>query len=349
MRLLVITQIVDRTDPTLGFFVPWIEELARRVEQVEVLCLKKGTHTLPDSVRVRSLGKETMRLPRPLARVAYLVRFCSLLLSAKSYDAVFVHMNEEYVLLAGLYWRLTGKRVYLWRNHYEGSFLTDIAASFCTKVFCTSRYSYTARYKKTVIMPTGVNIDSLSMEVPVAREPRTILSLARLSPSKRPELLLEAYALLAKRGIDFTARFVGGVKEPESGYLEALRKRAEELGIASRVEFLGPVPNTETFKEYRRAEVFVNASPSGMLDKTMFKAMAAGSVVVAASKDLAAEVEGRYIFNEQSVEHLADTLAQALTITPEARQALMVIYERVLARHELPVLMDTLVSEMAPG
>ena len=68
-------------------------------------------------------------------------------------------MNQEYVLIAGWLWKLLGKRTYLWRNHYAGSWLTDVAAVFCTKVFCTSKHSYTVKYKKTVLMPVGVDTE----------------------------------------------------------------------------------------------------------------------------------------------------------------------------------------------
>jgi len=58
MKLLVVTQVVDTEDPVLGFFVRWVEELAKHVESVEVICLREGKHMLPVNVHVHSLGKE---------------------------------------------------------------------------------------------------------------------------------------------------------------------------------------------------------------------------------------------------------------------------------------------------
>lgn len=346
MRLLVATQILDRKDPTLGFFVPWVEELARRVESVEVICLQKGEFVLPQNVRVRSLGKESMRLPRPLARLVYAWRFYALLFSSKPYDAVFVHMNEEYLLLGGALWNMLGKRVYLWRNHYDGSVLVDLVSSYCTKVFCTSRYSYTAKYSHSVIMPTGVNVDSLRTEIPIERVPHSILSLARLSPSKRPEFLLLAYARLKEKGIPFTASFVGGVKDENSGYEEELKKLAATLKVEDRVAFVGPVPNTETFRHYRACEVFVNASRSGMLDKAIFKAMAAGALILASSLDLAAEVREEFIFEEDNLEDFVEKLEKLLSYSEEQRTKARKEFESVVERHSLPRLMDRLVEEM---
>lgn len=36
MKLLIVTQVVDTEDPALGFFVRWIEELARHHSLGEV-------------------------------------------------------------------------------------------------------------------------------------------------------------------------------------------------------------------------------------------------------------------------------------------------------------------------
>jgi hypothetical protein len=131
MRLLVITQKINNTDPVLGFFHQWIAEFAKRAESIIAICLEKGTCALPANVRVRSLGKEV----RP-SRLLYLVHFFTYLWQErKNYDAVLVHMNQEYVLLGALPWRLLGKKIYMWRNHHSGSVFTQIAGYLCNKVF----------------------------------------------------------------------------------------------------------------------------------------------------------------------------------------------------------------------
>ena len=59
MKLLIITQKVDRNDPILGFFHRWLEEFAKNCEQVTVICLYKREYNLPGNVKVLSLGKES--------------------------------------------------------------------------------------------------------------------------------------------------------------------------------------------------------------------------------------------------------------------------------------------------
>ena len=99
---MVITQKVDQTDGLLGFFQRWLEELARHYSQVVVICLFKGQADLPPNVRVLSLGKES-----GAGRLVYFWRFFKYVIAErKNYDSVFVHMNPEYLVLAGWLWRL---------------------------------------------------------------------------------------------------------------------------------------------------------------------------------------------------------------------------------------------------
>lgn len=280
MRLLIITQVVDSQDTALGAYVRWLEELSTRFERLEVICLKEGTHELPENVRVHSLGKE-----RGANRLQYIYRFYRYVWKLRSeYDAVFVHMNQEYIILAGLFWKWMRKPIYMWRNHYAGSQVTDLAVLFCKKVFCTSKYSYTAKFKKTVLMPVGVEVAEFEGDA-VTREPRSILFLARMASSKRPEMLIDALGEVLARGISFTGSFYGSALPEDASYYESLQARAESLGLRDRVQFYPGVPHEMTPTIYRAHDISVNCSPSGMFDKTLFEAAAAGCRVIASSED----------------------------------------------------------------
>src|SRR3989344_2582413 len=99
MRLLICTQAVDKDDRVLGFFHTWLIEFAKHFKQITIICLKEGAHTLPNNVLVYSLGKEKGHPPH-LSKLVYAWRFVRLAWKLrKNYDAVFVHMNQEYVLL----------------------------------------------------------------------------------------------------------------------------------------------------------------------------------------------------------------------------------------------------------
>jgi glycosyltransferase involved in cell wall biosynthesis len=340
MRLLILTQVVDERDPVLGFFVRWIEELSHRYESLEVICLREGKHAFSQNVRVHSLGKES-----GASRLKCVIRFYTYVWKLrKDYDAVFVHMNQEYVLLAGLLWNILRKPVYMWRNHYAGSFLTDIAASFCTKVFCTSRYSYTATYKKSVLMPVGVDTERFHADTNVLREPRSILFLSRISPSKRPDLFIEALGILIQKGISFIASVYGSPLPADLVYYESLKARAEALGLLDRVRFYPGVSKEKAPDIFRSHEIFVNCSPSGMFDKTLFEATASGCLVLASSADFEKETDSELYFRDAV--SLAQKLQTILIGAHDMRGMLLHTLREATHRNALPILIKKLTQEI---
>lgn len=310
MRLLIITQALDLDDPIHSTYHDWVAGLAGKFESVEAICLAEGRHTLPPNVFVHTLGKHGLD-GTPLAkRMIYAWRLLRFVWTLRArYDAVFIHMNEEYAVIAGWLWRLLGKRVYMWRNHYAGTFLTDLGAFWCHATFCTSRFSYTAKYKKNRLMPVGVELSRFHAQ-DEPRIPRSILSLSRIAPSKRLEILLDALGLLHKEGIAFTASIIGTPLQMYEPYHRMLQAKASTLGIKEQVAFQPGIPNTQATIAYARHEYFVNCSPSGMLDKTMFEAAASGCIVLATSEDFKDEAGERFWF--RNADELAARLAQAL-------------------------------------
>jgi glycosyltransferase involved in cell wall biosynthesis len=127
---------------------------------------------------------------------------------------------------------------------------------------------------RVAVVPNSVPLPGPSMAQP---EPERILFLGRLEAAKGVFELLGAAARLAH---DFPAlRLVFGGE----GDADALRKRAAELGIAGRLEFLGWVDPHERDAQLARAGVFCLPSHAEGLPMSMLEAMAAGCAVVASS------------------------------------------------------------------
>jgi glycosyltransferase involved in cell wall biosynthesis len=259
MKLLIVTQAVDTEDPVLGFFVRWVEEFAKHTERIEVICLKEGKHTLPTNVRVHSLGKE-----RNVLRVQYVFNFYKYIWRLRrDYDTVFVHMNPEYIVAAGLLWRLMGKRVALWYTHKSVNLKLRIAAIFAGVIFTASKESFRLRTKKLRVMGHGIDTDFFSPDTSVVRGDWA-LSVGRLMPSKRHDLAIR----IAVRD-DKELRIAG--EGPEQKSLEAL---ARELGV--RVQFLGALMQSQLREEYRKAAYLIHTSETGSLDKVVLEALACG-------------------------------------------------------------------------
>jgi glycosyltransferase involved in cell wall biosynthesis len=341
-RLLILTQKVDKNDDVLGFFHAWIAEFAKHCEKVTVICLGKGEYDLPENVKVLSLGKEResgIRNQESGSRRSLFLIHNSLFKKARyishffryiwherrQYDTVFVHMNQEYVLLGGIFWKLMGKKITMWRNHYAGNVLTRIAMIFSDKIFCTSKYSFTARSKKTVLMPVGIDtakfINLESSKIPkIHRVKNSILFLGRIAPSKNLHVFIEALGFLGKQGIDFSANIYGNAAPKDSRYLERIKTDVTALNLDARVHFHNGVPNYKIPEIYNAHEIFVNASPSGMYDKTIFEAMSCEGLVLTSNLNLKDRIDEKFIFKENDAGDLAQKLQVLLGMNVETRE-----------------------------
>ncbi len=336
-RLLVFTQAIDTKDPVLGFFHGWLRAFAAKFPHIHAVGLRVGAHDVPANVQVYSLGKESGG-----NRLLYILRFYRLAWTLRrEYDAVFVHMNPEYVVLGGIFWRLMGKRVYLWRNHWAPGIVTDIAVALSHKTFCTSKSSYVAKYRKNVLMPVGIDTDMFRPVPGMERKPRSILSLGRIAPSKNIHVMLEAFKILKSRGIDFTASMYGDALPKGAGYLEDQKRFVRENNLSDNVVFYPGVKNSETPAIYSVHEVFVNASASGMFDKTIFEAVACGCTSIACSEDYRQFAGDKLWFKAGDAHQLSDRIEQFLGSagTNELR-------EQVARDHSLGTLVGMLRREM---
>lgn len=342
MRLLLTTQTVDKDDPFAGFFHGWIEKFATHFEHITIICLQEGAHSLPSNVEVLSLGKEhrSSRLVRIWKFFGYIRA------RRKEYDAVLVHQNEEYVLLAGWLWKRWGKKVYMWRNHWAGSRRTDRAARWCDKIFCTSKFSYTMKYPKTVLMPVGVDMNIFDRLPEVPRDPRGVLFYARLAPSKRPDLLLEALALLNKKEVLFTADFYGSALPKDELYVQLLQEKTKEWGLEERVRFFPGVRHAEGAQLFNSHVLYVDLGASGMYNKTLFEAAACESMVLTASADFAELVDDKFIYREKGSQELCDRIEKLLTLPLKEQQGAGVQLHNIAKKHSLEALASRLAQEL---
>lgn len=339
MKLLILTQKVDQNDTVLGFFHGWVAEFAKQCEEVTVIALGVGTYNLPDNVHVLSLGKETGK-----SRLKYMWNFYRFILGERNnYDHVFVHMNQEYVLLGGLIWRILGRHIFLWRNHPKGGYLTNVAVFLSDIVYATSPYSYVKKHYpgKTILMPVGVNTNIFRADGLTIRDPRAILIFGRISPIKHIELFLQSLVVLKRRGVSCTVDIIGDPHNPgDDAYRESLCDfiKTEELG--EMVNILPGVPNNETPTLYRKYGIMVNMTDVGSFDKTIIEAMSGEMLVLTTNIALRDEIPDIFIADNANADHVADKIQVLLALTLSERLTLgQRLREYVVKNHSLEMLM----------
>jgi glycosyltransferase involved in cell wall biosynthesis len=351
MKLLVLTQKMDKKDPVLGFFHEWVERLSPNFEKISVVCLERGESSLPENVEVFSLGKEkneSVFVNHKLSsKVKYVFNFYKYIWKLnKDYDAVFVHMNQEYVLLGGILWKILGKKIYFWRNHPEGNILTRIAACFAHTIFYTSEFSYTAKFRKAEKMPAGIDTERFK-DLKIERLKDSILLLGRIAPIKRLGLLIEALDILSARGKIFVCDIYGDPLSEDQRYYEGLKDRTKSSGLGAKVRFYQGLPNYETPKIYNKYETFVNLTPSGSLDKTILEAAACGCLPVVANESFRGQIDEKLIIAEETPESLAETLSFWLKASEGQKRGVSERLEEYVGQvHGLDALIEKLVRAL---
>jgi glycosyltransferase involved in cell wall biosynthesis len=113
----------------------------------------------------------------------------------------------------------------------------------------------------------------------ISQDSKLILFLGRLSAKKSPDLLLQAFAKLPAEldGKPLLLVFAG---PNEGGMTAQLEQMASQLGVRTRIQFVGAIFDENKWAAYRDADVFVLPSRNENFGNTAAEAVAAGTPVI---------------------------------------------------------------------
>lgn len=341
MRLLVFTQKVDQSDPVLGFMVSWLRVLACQVERLEIICLEKGEYNLPSNTRVYSLGKE-----RGKNKLKYLFNFYRYLWKLRSdYDAVWVHMNQIYVILGWPVWSLFHRPIGFWYAHGSVSPSLKLAVRLVDLIFTSSASGFRLMSKKLNIIGQGIDTEQFNFNPDESRQSGRLVSVGRLSPVKRQYELVKA--LSDSQNNSWRLEILGGpVTDIDSIYVDALIDLIAELNLSSQVILVGPVKHESLPDRLRQADLFVTMSRTGSLDKVVLEAMAAGVIPVVLG-DTFKPVLGDYAETLSAFDEAdwSAKVAQVLSWSAaEKLKARLYLRQQIVSHHSLLNLMTKIVS-----
>jgi glycosyltransferase involved in cell wall biosynthesis len=157
-----------------------------------------------------------------------------------------------------------------------------------------------------------------------------VLSVGRLSPEKRADVLVEA---LATQDVADTVLALAG-SGPDEG---RLRELAARRGVAERVRFLGFIPGTDLPGLYRLADVFAIASEAELQSLVTMEAMASGLPVVAVNAGALGELvhagENGFLARPGRAADVAGSL-DLLCRDPDLRARMSKSGLRIIADHD---------------
>ncbi|MFZ2253459.1 MAG: glycosyltransferase family 4 protein [Minisyncoccia bacterium] len=284
MRVLIVTQVIDKNHSILGFFHRWVEEFAKNCEEVHVVCLYEGEHTLPSNVIIHSLGKNkkevsSFRYGLRLLKFSWLLR--------KKYDTVFAHMNPEYVIVGGILWRLLGKEVRFWYAHGAVTAKLYVATFLANIVFTSTQGGFRIVSKKVRVIGQGIDIGHFSelSDQKGKLNLRRLVTVGRITESKRIETLLRAVLLLREEAMPCTLTIIGGPStSAEEKYLAELKDYVQQHALSDYVIFAGAKTQVLLPSALRESSVFVSDGATGSLDKTLLESAACGLIVISSNQ-----------------------------------------------------------------
>lgn len=337
MNLLIITQRVDKEDDILGFFHYWLEEFAKQTERTIVVAQCVGEYNLPKNVEIFSLGKE-----KGYSKIRQLLNFYGLLFRNLSrVDAVFVHMIPMWVLLGWPVFKIYQKKIFLWYVHKAVGFELKLAEKLIDKIFTASKESCRLKSEKIVI--TGHGIDTDKFKIPNSKFQKNskfkIISVGRIAPVKNLDLLIEAAEIIKEEGMDFQIKIAGKpLLKRDEVYFEKLKTFIEEKNLKDRVVFVGAIPNKDINGFYNEADLFVNLSDTGSIDKAVLEAMAPGLLVLTSNEAFKNILPEKYFVNKNPKE-----IAEKIIFLSKADQD-STLREYVVKNHNLKTLIEKILS-----
>jgi len=149
---------------------------------------------------------------------------------------------------------------------------------------------------------------------------------------------------------NFQIEIIGGPGTPEQyEYYEHLQEVVRYKQLDKMVYFFGKVPNKEVVSHLQNADIFVNMSHTGSLDKAVLEAMACELPVLscneAVADDILANYKEKLYFEKSNSKMLAEKIKALMDINFGERLALgKELREIVVKNHNLEILISRIVA-----
>ena len=161
------------------------------------------------------------------------------------------------------------------------------------------------------VIPNGVELDRFSpIETSEKSEALRLLTVGRLSVTKRIEMLIDAVEILHRTACKVRLTVVGGGKMEQQ-----LRKIIKENELSDVIKITGRMDSKKMPEVYRRNDIFISASMQEGMSNAMLEAMASGlPIVTTRCEGLAELIDGNGIIVKhdniediaKAIKHLAD-------------------------------------------
>jgi glycosyltransferase involved in cell wall biosynthesis len=355
MRLVFLTQVLDADHPALAQTLDLVDALARRADEVTVLCDRVGRYDLPANVRIHVFGASSR-----VVRGARFERALSAeLLRRDRPAAVISHMIPVFLTLAAPLARLRRIPLLLWYTHWNADRSLRIAVRLADRVLSVDERSFPLTTPKLVATGHAIDVELFSPGPPAAPRPDDalrLLALGRITPWKGYDTLLAALARAVEHGLDARLAIYGpALKQEEEAHRRELEQTiATTAVLGDRVRLEPPVARERLPEILRNSDVLVSATQpdrSETLDKVVYEAAACGLPVLSSNVALTEFLDGagvELLFPRRDPDALAAALERLGALSPTERSAVgRTLRRRVVEGHSVESWADSVVRLVA--
>jgi glycosyltransferase involved in cell wall biosynthesis len=352
VRLVFLTQVLDADHPALAQTLDLVDALARRADEVTVLCDHVGRHDLPANVRIHVFGASS----RVVRGARFEQAISAELLRRDKPAAVVSHMIPVFLTLAAPLARLRRIPLLLWYTHWNADRSLRIAVRLADRVLSVDERSFPLETPKLVATGHAIDVELFSpapSPTPAPDAALRLLALGRITPWKGYDTLLAALGRAVGRGLDARLAIYG----PALTQQEELHRReleqmiASTAGLGDRVRLEPPVARERLPEILRSSDLLVSATQpdrSETLDKVVYEAAACGLPVLSSNVALTEFLGGvgvELLFPRRDPDALAAALERLAALSAAERSAVgRVLRQRVVDGHSVESWADTVIG-----
>jgi len=243
-----------------------------------------------------------------------------------------------------------GKKIGLWYMHKSVDFKLRLAEKLTHTIFSATKESFRLKTKKLNITGHGINVKQfLRKDRGGINSFFKIVTVGRISPIKDYDTLIDAVEILQKNNVKVHLDIIGGPgKLDQEEYLAGLIQKVKDKKLDEIINFVGAVPNSNIGTYLHQADLFVNSSQTGSLDKTILEAMACGLVVISSndsSKDVFRENKDKLFFKPKDSFDLSQKISRIIRLPSSDRERIgSDLRRKVEKNHDLEELIKKIMN-----
>lgn len=333
-----VLQITRQFFPSIGGIEKVVlglsEELAKTFGKTDVLTLRYLFNTKEIVPYYSEIGQVRIFRTKHLGIRRYPIAF-GITKYLSKYDILHVHAVDFFIDFISLTQFLHKKPIVLtthggifhtkWLSTLKKVYfhsITKLSLTAVDAVVCISRQDYDlfreiVSEEKLFTIPNGINIEPF-LEINKSVQKGLLLGIGRVVENKSIEKLIQVLSFLVQQYPETELVWIG---HDQDGLVDKLLFYADQLGIKSKVKFVGNVSDSKVFELLAKASFFVSSASYESFGVSTIEAMSSSTVPIVSPVGVHPEIiqhgESGFICDFDDLQETINCFVQAFTLSTE--------------------------------